>query len=178
MSVAEACARWCDVSLNGRESAEELADKVRSAGIDIGSASAWDDVFYTAFVERIDRGLAELDRPLFLVDWPMPLAALARRRADTPWAERFEAYVGGVELANAFAELTDAAEQRRRFEEEQATRRARGFEVYPIDEAFMAALEEGMPESSGIALGVDRLAMLVAGAEHIRQVSAFVGDEL
>ena len=92
-------------------------------------------------------------------------------------AERFEAYVGGVELANAFGELTDPIEQRARFEDDLGVRRARGLPQYPIDERFLAALGEGLPPSAGIALGVDRLAMLVLGARTIDEVVAFAAGE-
>jgi lysyl-tRNA synthetase class 2 len=92
--------------------------------------------------------------------------------------ERCEAYAGGLELANAFGELTDAVEQRRRFAAETEERRARGLPVYPIDERFLAALEEGLPECGGIALGVDRLLMLLTGATTIGEVQAFSTAEL
>ena len=116
---------------------------------------------------------------MILNDWPAPLAALARRRADDPLtALRFEAYVAGLELANAFDELTDAAEQRARFEDDQRIRCERGREVYPIDDKLLAALEEGLPPSAGIALGFDRLVMLATGAATIDRVLTFTGDEL
>jgi elongation factor P--(R)-beta-lysine ligase len=99
------------------------------------------------------------------------MAALARPKASDPTlCERFELYVCGLELANAFGELTDAAEQRRRFAADAAKKRTLYGEAYPIDEDFLAALEHGMPESAGIALGFDRLVMLAAGANHIDDV--------
>jgi len=110
---------------------------------------------------------------------PAPLAALARTRPGDPLtALRFEAYVGGIELANAFFELTDPVEQRARFEHDQATRRARGRAVYPIDDKLLAALAEGLPPSAGIALGFDRLVMLATGAPVIDDVLTFTADEL
>ena len=115
---------------------------------------------------------------MLLIDWPTPLGALARRKADHPSVcERFEAYVGGLELANAFGELTDPVEQRARFEGDLAYRRERGRPVYPLDEKLLAALDEGLPPCAGIALGVDRLAMLVLGATSIAQVMAFTTAE-
>ena len=99
------------------------------------------------------------------------VAALARRKPEDPClAERFELYVCGLELANGFGELTDAAEQRQRFEAEQGLKRARYGHAYPIDEDFLAALAAGMPPSAGIALGVDRLIMLASGAPSIDDV--------
>jgi lysyl-tRNA synthetase class 2 len=152
---------------------------VIAAGIDVGTATAWDDLFYCAFVAKVEPAIAALEEPLLLVDWPVRLAALARRSPANPQVvERFEAYVGGIELANAFGELTDPLEQRARFEDDLAARRERGLPTYPIDEKLLAALTEGLPPSAGVALGVDRLIMLVLGADHIRDVLAFTADEL
>ncbi len=101
------------------------------------------------------------------------MAALSRVRRDDPSvAERFELYAGGLELANGFTELTDAAEQRRRLLEEQERRRALGHRVYPLDERFLEALGR-MPDAGGVALGVDRLLMLLVGAEAIEDVLLF-----
>lgn len=179
MTVAEAMSRFAEVEVAGDEAAGTLAERVRSAGIEIGTAEAWDDVFYTAFVSRVEAALATLDRPVLLTEWPVKLSALARRTPDDPRVvERFEAYVGGVELANAFGELTDPLEQRARFIDDQLTREERGRPVYPIDEKLIAALEEGLPPSGGIALGFDRLCMLIGGATDIRDVLAFGPGEL
>ena len=178
MTVAEAMARWAGVSaLDGDE--DELARALAAAGVDTGTARAWDDLFYAGFVARVEPRLAELDRPLVVTDWPLRLGALARPSPERSGVvERFEAYIGGVELCNAFGELTDPVEQRRRFEEDQRQRAARGKPVHPIDERLIAALEEGLPPSAGNALGLDRLVMLVTGAASIRQVAWFTDDEL
>jgi lysyl-tRNA synthetase class 2 len=110
-------------------------------------------------------------------DFPVTQAALAKVRHDSPSvAERFEVFWGGMELANGFQELTDAAEQRRRFEQDNARRRNRGSPAIHIDEYFLEALKAGLPECAGVALGVDRLLMAVTGAEHIRDVVAFAED--
>lgn len=179
LTIAEAFQRWAGIELSGHESASELAAKARAAGLDLGTAKEWDDVFYVIFVEKIEPGLQTIEKAVVLTDWPVPLAALAKRKPESPqWADRFEVYIGGLELANAFGELTDPVEQRRRFEEELEARRNRGLDVYPLDEKFLAALEEGLPPCSGIALGLDRLAMLCAGVDQIRLVSAFTASEL
>lgn len=147
----------------------------RYAGADALELAERDpDAFFRALVDDVEPALARAPRPVFLVDYPLSQAGLARPRADRPdLAERFELYVGGVELCNGYGELTDAAEQRRRFEREQARRRKEGAPMHPIDERLLAALAEGMPPSGGNALGVDRLIMLALGAERIQDVIAF-----
>src|SRR5205085_12417282 len=108
---------------------------VKTAGIACADGTAWDDAFFAAFLAKVEPAIADLATPLFLEDWPAPLAALAKRKPTDPLtALRFEAYIGGVELANAFGELTDPVEQRERFLEDQRVRKARGRAVYPIDE--------------------------------------------
>jgi len=119
-----------------------------------------------------------LDRPVFLFDYPSELAALARiRPGRPPVAERFELYIGGMELANGFSELTDAHEQRRRFEDALARRAEKGFSPYAMPEKFLDALP-AMPDSAGVAVGVDRLVMLAAGADRIDEVVAFAPEDL
>ncbi|MGE3769206.1 MAG: amino acid--tRNA ligase-related protein, partial [Kofleriaceae bacterium] len=167
------------IDVDGDEPAGALVAKVRAAGIDVADGTAWDDAFFAAFLARVEPAIAAIDRPLILHDWPAPLAALAKRSASDPRvALRFEAYVGGIELANAFGELTDPIEQRARFLDDQRIRRERGREVYPIDEKLLAALAEGLPPSAGIALGFDRLVMLATGAAHIDEVLTFSAAEL
>jgi len=169
-------ARHAGIALDGDESAAALRDKAREAGVFVGTAEAWDDLFFHVFLERVEPALAR-GGPTFVFDWPAPLGALARRKPGaTAWVERFELYAGGLELANAFGELTDPVEQRARFVAEAEQRAARGRDVYPIDERLLAALPR-MPPTSGVALGLDRLVMLVLGAAHIGDVVAFAEDE-
>jgi lysyl-tRNA synthetase class 2 len=157
--------------LRGDEPVEELRAK---AG---GSAAAWDDAFFQMFLDRVEPHLG-LAGPVFVFDWPAPLGALARRKEDDPRVvERFELYAGGLELVNAFGELVDPVEQRRRFEEESEVRRARGKVTYPVDENLLAALGH-MPPTCGAAMGFDRLVMLALGAKDIRDVVAFADDEV
>jgi len=118
------------------------------------------------------------NRPTFLTDYPPQMAALARLKpGDTTIAERFELYVGGLELANGFSELNDAGEQRRRFEQANATRVADGRPPLPLPEPFLDELD-CMPPAAGIALGIDRLVMLFTDASHIDEVIAFTPEEL
>ncbi len=158
-----------------------LAAACRAEGLAPGAEDGWEDLFFRLFLNRIEPHLG-LARPVVLHGWPARMAALARiDAADPRTAERFEVYVGGLELANAFGELTDAAEQRRRFEAAARTRRTLHGDDLPLDEDFISALEYGMPASAGIALGFDRLAMLAAGRNRIEDVLwapvAAAGDE-
>jgi lysyl-tRNA synthetase class 2 len=128
------------------------------------------DRFNLDLVEKVEPALPR-DKPVVLMDYPAPAAALSRRKPGQPEvAERWELYWGGLELANAYSELTDPVEQEARFRECAEQRRALGKEVYPLDEAFLAALRAGLPPCGGIALGVDRLIMLAAGAKTIDEV--------
>jgi len=111
---------------------------------------------------------------VFVVDYPATQASLARLDADNPAiARRFELFVDGVEMANGFEELTDAAEQRQRFERENRGRQSKGLQQMPLDEKFLAALESGMPETSGVALGLDRLLMWKTASEKVQEVMSF-----
>jgi len=135
------------------------------------------DLFDEVMVREIEPRLG-IEKPTFAFDYPRERGALARLKEDHPdLAERFELYIGGMEIANAFSELIDPAEQRRRFEFEGARRRSLGKPVYPLPERFLAELE-AMPPSAGIALGVDRLVMVFVNASTIDEVVAFTPEEL
>ncbi|MBI5518262.1 MAG: EF-P lysine aminoacylase GenX [Deltaproteobacteria bacterium] len=156
MTVREAFARW----------APDAGDPIALAGSDEGA-------YFEALTRRIEPNLGLL-APTFLTEVPACHASLARVSARDPAVcERAELYIAGVELSNGFQELTDPAEQRARFEADQARRSALGLPVYPVDEAFLGALEEGLPPSAGMALGVDRLVALVGGRGDIADVQAF-----
>ncbi|MFP4452466.1 MAG: EF-P lysine aminoacylase EpmA [Desulfobacterales bacterium] len=147
----------------------------RHADTDMLEAVA-DDTFDEIIGINIETGLKRT-RPVFLYDYPAEKGALARRRPDRPYlAERFEAYVAGIEICNGFTELTDPEEQRSRFEEEIRRRRKNRLSVYPMPESFLKALPD-MPPSSGNALGIDRLVMLIADAYTIDEVTGFVPEE-
>ncbi|HEX9080516.1 MAG TPA: EF-P lysine aminoacylase EpmA [Desulfuromonadaceae bacterium] len=135
------------------------------------------DLFDELMVEKIEPRLG-LERPTFIYDYPASRGALARLKGSDPTlAERFELYMGGVELANAFSELTDPAEQRARFLAEREQRRSLGKTAYPMPEPFLAELAH-MPQAAGIALGVDRLVMVLLDAASIDEVVAFTPEEL
>ena len=173
MTVAEAFDRYAGIdllaTLQGFEPGREaLAEAARKHGIRTVADDSWSDIFSKVLSAKIEPQLGH-GRPMILMDYPASEAALAKLQDDKRFAERFELYACGVELANGFGELSDPAQQRQRFETAMAERQRIYGEAYPIDEDFLAALAL-MPEASGIALGFDRLAMLATGASHIEQV--------
>lgn len=175
LSVADAFARYAGIDLfatmdaAGETDAEALAAQMRGQGLEVPADVTWSYLFSRILVERVEPQLG-VGRLTILDRYPAAEAALARRTADDPRvAERFEVYAAGVELANGFGELTDAAEQRRRFEAEMDEKARLYGERYPLDEAFLAALAH-MPPASGVALGFDRLVMLVTGARRIDDI--------
>ncbi|ABC83492.1 EF-P lysine aminoacylase EpmA [Anaeromyxobacter dehalogenans] len=174
LTVAEAFRRHARVDLEAcAGDADRLARAARAAGHDPGPpGEAFDDVFFRVMLDAVEPRLG-VDRPTWLVDWPASMAALSKvKAADPRWAERFELYAGGLELANGFTELTDAREQRARLLEEQALRRRLGRPGYPLDEKFLEAVGR-MPEAGGVAVGFDRLLMLLTGAASIEEVLLF-----
>lgn len=138
-----------------------------------------DEDFYKIFFNEIEPKLRKSKKPVILYDYPVSQAALARKSARDPrFAERFEIFIAGIELGNCFSELTDYKEQKERFEKDRTLRRTQGKTDYPIDEDLLDALKEGIPEVSGIAVGVDRLVMLAADVPSISDIIAFPGSEL
>ncbi|NOU04908.1 MAG: EF-P lysine aminoacylase GenX [Hyphomicrobiaceae bacterium] len=154
---------------DGTPNLARMRAEVAKIGVRVADDDTWSDLFSRVLAERIEPFLG-LYRPEMLCEYPTHEAALARPVPDDPIvAERFEMYVCGVELANAFGELTDADQQRARFEAEMAEKERVYGRRYPLDEDFLAALAT-MPPASGCALGFDRLVMLATGATHIDQV--------
>ncbi len=155
---------------------------VQEAFSRFGQADVWDclrkGLYEEILVSVIEPALAQFDSPVILLDYPAELAALARTKSDdNEIAERFELYLGGLELANGFSELTDPLEQRKRFEKANIVRSNSGQAALPLPEPFIKALET-MPTSAGIAMGVDRLVMLTAGASSIDEIVTFIPEDL
>ena len=145
------------------------------AGIDDAAhlAATDEDAYFQAFVDRVEPALRELPQPVFLTHYPITQAALAQACADDhDYAERFELFVGGVELCNGYGELRSESVQRARFEADVHRRAMRGLPALPVDEGLLAALNEGLPACSGNALGIDRLVALLLG-EPMERVVAF-----
>ena len=178
LTVAEAFRTRTGVDIGACEGdVSRLRAQLAGRGLGEGrEGDSFEDLFFRAFLQHIEPAIG-LGRPTYLVDWPAPMAALSRVKASDPrFAERFELYAGGLELANGFSELTDAAEQRRRLEEERALRRRLGRPAYPLDERFLAELPR-MPEAGGVAVGLDRVLMLLTGAVAIEEVLLFPAKE-
>ena len=177
LTVPEAFRRYCDgldilATLDAVGEGDGAALRAASTAIGVAprGEEGWEDLFFRLLLERIEPRLGR-DRATFLTHWPAPQAALARRDPAEPrLALRFELFVAGIELANAFDELTDPLEQAARFARDVAERQRLYGEGWPVDQDFLDALSAGMPATAGIALGFDRLAMLAAGVERIEDV--------
>jgi len=176
MTVVEAWKKYLDTDLvallNDREAIANLAHDLDQT---VEDRDMWDDIYFKIFLTAIEPKVAE--EPTFLYRYPASMAALARRSTDDDrFADRVELYIGGLELANGFAELSDPDEQRKRFEEERALRRSLKKDVWPIDEKFLADLPK-MGQAAGMAFGVDRFVMLLSGAASINDVVPFSARE-
>ena len=174
VTVREALGRATGLDLGDLDERESLARAVAARGHAIAPDDTWDELFFRVWIAEVEPGLG-WTRPVLVRDYPASQAALARTRRES-WgevAERFELYIAGIEIANAFHELNDPVEQRRRHEADRAARGAAGAPVYPLDERFLAALAAGMPPAAGIALGLDRLAALLLGADSLDSIAPF-----
>lgn len=171
LTVCEAFTRYADLDLEKYlDDVDGFRDAVAKTGLHVAEDDNWDDLFFRVMDDKIEPQLG-MKAPTFLCDYPISMASLSKPKAVDPhFAERFELYICGVELANAFSELTDAAEQRRRYDIEMDEKERLYGERYPLDEEFIQALEFGLPPSGGIALGIDRLIMLATGAEDIEDI--------
>ena len=174
-AIAAACGLDCRTA-----SPDEIAALLRTHGVAPAATADWDrDTWLDLLMATVVGPRQGNDAPVFVHDYPAGQAALARLRDDRdgwPVAERFELYIDGIELANGFHELGDAEEQRRRFEQDLATRRRRGQRLTPLDERFLAALEQGLPDCAGVALGFDRLVMVALRLPSIDDAMTFPMD--
>jgi len=174
ITVRDAFREFARVELPPETEHDAFRRAARSAGFaGVADSDTWEDVFYKLFLSAIEPKLG-FGKPAFLTEYPASMAALAKKKESDPSvAERFEIFIAGVEIGNGFTELNDPAEQRRRFVSELNERRRLNAPEHPIDERLLDALAIGMPPSGGVAVGIDRLIMILAGKENIEDVIAF-----
>ena len=178
--------KYCSIDLLENQDFPTLQKSAQEKGYDANGCDNWDDLYFKIFLNHIEPELTKLNQPFFIYDYPSSQAALAKKaetkvpcRAECEasknsfFAERFELYAKGIELANAFSELTDSKEQRDRLIEEQNLRKSLGKTVLPIDDEFLAALDQITVPTAGIALGLDRLFMLLLDKKSIEEVLLF-----
>ncbi len=177
MTVKEVFSKYANIELDKALEREQIAREAVKRGYVVSKNDSFDDIFFKIFLNEIEPRLNS-GKPVILYDWPYQMAALSQRKKQDPrYAERFEVYIGGLELGNAFSELIDSNEQRKRLIKERNLRKSLGKEIYDIDEDFLEALRE-MPPSGGIAVGVDRIAMLFTDAKKIDEVMFFPAKQI
>lgn len=174
LTVKQAWLNFTGIDLDRCSTAKDLLAEGRRIGVEnLKTDDSWDTLYFKIFLGRIEPYLGKA-APLILYEFPADMAALSRLKPSDPSvALRFEVYIDGVEICNAFDELTDPDIQRTRFDEARALQKSLGKKPFPLDEQFIAALEKGLPACSGIALGVDRMIMLLLNKQTIQEVLAF-----
>jgi len=187
-SVSSLFKKHFGINLDGYETADDLRRKAVLSGYErlfhdlpdlskLTDSLAYEQTFFRLW-SYIQTKFSQ-STPVFVFDWPLPLASLARKKSmNQEFAERVELYINCMELANGFGELTDSIEQRRRFKQDLKNRKSEGRVTVNLDEKFIKSLEQGLPECSGMALGVDRLIMWLCGADNIKDVICFSEDEI
>ena len=178
LSIAEAFQKFADISTDDMLNEERIVAIAEKKGYAVSEQTTWEEAFNQILLNEVEPNLG-LDRPTILYDYPVSQAALSKRKASDPrFAERFEFYLAGLELGNAFSELTDGIEQEQRMHRDLAERKRLGKVEYALDTDFIDALKKGMPETGGIAVGVDRLVMLFADAPSVHDTLGFPVEDV
>lgn len=178
ISVAESFSRYADIDTESLLSEEKLLARGAAKGYTVDSTTGWEEIYNQVFLNEVEPHLGK-HAPTILYDYPASQAALSKRKESDPrFAQRFECYVAGLELGNAFTELTNHDEQLERMQEDLRIRKQLGKYSYDLDEDFFAALKMGLPETGGIAVGVDRLVSLFANVDGVRETLPFPIDEV
>lgn len=173
ISVAEAFAKYCGIDVDTMLSEEKLLAAVAEKGYQLTDNHTWEQAYHQLFLNEIEPNLGQT-APTIIYDYPASQAALSRKKVGDPrFAERFEFYLAGLELGNAFSELTNAVEQKERMLQELQERKNLGKTEFALDEEFIEALEMGLPATGGIAVGVDRLVMLFADVASVSETLLF-----
>ncbi len=178
ISVSDAFLKYARVTQEEMLSKDKLLKIARTKGYAVNQKTTWEQVYNQILLNEIEPFLGK-DKPTILYDYPASQAALSKKKTDDPrFAERFEAYIGGIELGNAFSELTDANEQEERMFADLKLRKKLGKVEYQMDKEFIKALNLGMPTTGGIAVGVDRMVMLFANAKSIKETLFFPVEDI
>lgn len=178
LTMVNAFERFAKVDLNQALSLSGIKKVAQKKGYFTTSTTTWEELFHQIYLNEVEPHLGKT-RPTIIYEFPSQIAALARKKPQDPrFAERFEVYIGGLELGDCYAELTDWREQEERFVHETRKRKHLGKIEHPYDKDFIAALKEGLPPCAGLALGVDRTVMLFCNATHIQDVLYFPAGDL
>jgi lysyl-tRNA synthetase class 2 len=170
-TITDAIRSRTGIDIGEHHEREALADAMRSIGMKVPPDDTWPQLVDELLSKHVEPTLIE---PTFILDYPVEMSPFAKNhRSDPRLVERFEAYIDGMEISNAFTELNDPDEQRRRFIAQRELAGAGDEEAQPYDEAFLRALEQGMPPTGGIGIGIDRLVMVMSGRRSIREVVLF-----
>ncbi len=177
ISVCEAFKKYAGIDLEKNLDKKSLREKAKKRGCTINENDSFFDIFFKIFLTEIEQKLGQ-NKPTFIYDYPIEMAALSRqKKSDKRFAERFELYIAGLEIANAYSELTDANEQLKRLRTEAKERKELGKTIFPIDKEFVRAVGK-MPPSAGIALGLDRLFMILLDINDINDIIPFPAKDL
>lgn len=179
LTMREAWQKFAGADLNNFLTYATMRALVKEKKYTISVDDTWDDLFFKIFLSEVEPRITALNQPIFLYDYPVQMAALSRVKKDDPrYAERFELYISGLELANAYSELIDWQEQEKRFQDDVLLRQKLGKEAIDYDRDLIAALRSGLPECAGISVGVDRLAMLLTNSKKIEEILPFTAGEI
>ncbi len=171
ISCKEAFKKYADVNLDEFLDIKTARKICQKKGYQISDKNSWEELYHQVFLNEVEPKLPK-EQPLILYDYPSPLAALSKiKDTNFKYAERFEFYIGGLELGNGYSELTDPEEQERRLQADLKTRREKGMLVFDYDHEFVEALKSGIPKTAGIAVGIDRLVMLFTDCTDIHEVT-------
>ena len=178
ISVADAFARYCSLDVETLLNEEKIIAAGEKRGFTVNEETTWEQMYNQFFLNDIEPHLGKT-RPTIIYDFPVSQAALSKKKKSDPrFAERFEFYVAGIEMGNAFTELTNAQEQLERLTLEREERKKLGKVMYDIDMDFIEALKVGMPEAGGIAVGIDRIVMFFANVPSIQDVILFPTSQM